>query len=165
MLTSKTRSPLRCLLIVTYPFTGLHGVTISKQRSGERVFDVNTDGVAHYGMYADWVEDAEHVAGADGPALADDLARGAEAYLQTWERAWGLAPDSCRNPGLRTTVRAFTRAADTGLRARALMQRVGQPWQRLGDEFTYCAREPDRKRVLMTVELSRAGRVVDVRRH
>ena len=149
---------------VTYPFTGLHGVTIDRQRSGERVFDVNTDGVAHYGMYADWVEDAEHVAGADGPALADDLARGAEAYLQTWERAWGLAPDSCRNPGLRMTVRAFTRAADNGLHVRALMQRVGQPWQRLGDELTYCARDAGSKRVLMTVELSRAGKVDDVRR-
>jgi hypothetical protein len=149
---------------VTYPFTGLHGVTIDRQRSGERVFDINADGVAHYGLYADWVEDAEHVAGADGAALGADLARGAEAYLQTWERAWGLEPDSCRNPGLRLSVRAFTRAADPGLRARALMRRVGQPWQRLGREFTYCAKEPGKRRVLMTVELSRAGRVVGVRR-
>ena len=101
---------------VTYPFTGLGGVRVDRQRSGERVYDVNSDGVAHYGLYADWVEDAEHVAGADGPALGADLARGAEAYLQTWERAWGLAPDSCRNPGLRTSVKRFTRAADTGHR-------------------------------------------------
>ncbi|KRE93914.1 hypothetical protein ASG76_10855 [Nocardioides sp. Soil774] len=149
---------------VTYPFTGLGGVTIARQRSGERVFDINTDGVAHYGMYADWVEDAEHVAGADGPALAADLSRGAEAYLQTWERAWGLAPDSCRNPGLRMSVRAFTRAAAPHLGTRALMRRLGQPWQRLGREFTYCAREPGRKRVLMTVELSRSGKVTAVRR-
>ncbi|WP_374457038.1 hypothetical protein [Nocardioides sp.] len=149
---------------VTYPFTGLGGVTVDRQRSGERVFDVNTDGVAHYGLYADWVEDAEHVAGAEGGALAADLSRGAEAYLQTWERAWGLAPDSCRNPGLRTSVRTFIRAADPGLRARALMRRVGQPWQRLGREFTYCATKPGRERVLMTVELSRGGTVVGVRR-
>ena len=149
---------------VTYPFTGLGGVTIDRQRSGERVFDVNTDGVAHYGLYADWVEDAEHVAGSDGAALGADLARGAEAYLQTWERAWGLAPDSCRNPGLRRSVKAFTRAADTGLGARALMRRLGQPWQRLGREFTYCAKEPGKQRVLMTVELSRGGKVVGVRR-
>ena len=149
---------------VTYPFTGLGGVTIDRERSGERVFDINTDGVAHYGLYADWVEDAEHVAGADGAALGADLARGAEAYLQTWERAWGIAPDSCRNPGLRLSVRAFTRAADPGLRARALMRRVGQPWQRLGREFTYCAKTSARQRVPMTVELSRAGKVVGVRR-
>jgi hypothetical protein len=137
---------------------------VSRQRSGERVFDINTDGVAHYGLYPDWVEDAEHVAGADGPALAADLARGAEAYLQTWERAWGLAPDSCRNPDLRRSVRAFTRAADIGIRARALMRRVGQPWLRLGRELTYCARTPDRPRVLMIVELSRSGKVMAVRR-
>ena len=149
---------------MTYPFTGLDGVTISQQRSGVRVFDVNADGVAHYGMYADWVEDVERVAGADGAALSADLGRGAEAYLQTWERSWGIAPDSCRNPGLRMSVRAFTRAADTGLRARALMQRVGQPWQRLGREFSYCAKKPGKKRVLMTVELSRKGKVTGVRR-
>jgi hypothetical protein len=149
---------------VTYPFTGLDGVTISQQRSGERVFDINTDGVAHYGMYADWVEDVEHVAGADGAALGADLGRGAEAYLQTWERAWGIAPDSCRNPALRKSVRSFTRAADTGLRAKALMQRVGQPWQRLGRTFTYCARKPGKQRVLMTVELSGKGKVTGVRR-
>ena len=61
-------------------------------------------------------------------------------------------------------IRAFTRAADTGLRARALMRRVGQPWQRLGREFTYCARKPGKKRVLMTVELSAKGKVTAVRR-
>jgi hypothetical protein len=149
---------------VTYPFTGLDGVTISQQRSGERVFDINRDGVAHYGMYADWVEDVEHVAGADGAALGADLSRGAEAYLQTWERSWGVAPDSCRNPGLRRSVRSFSRAAETGLRAKALMLRVGQPWQRLGQEFTYCAKRPGKKRVLMTVELSRKGKVTAVRR-
>lgn len=149
---------------VTYPFTGLGGVRIDRQRSGERVFDINADGVAHYGLYADWVEDAEHVAGTDGDALAADLSRGAEAYLQTWERSWGVAPDSCRNPSLRQSVRAFTRTADRGLTTRALMRRLGQPWQRLGREFTYCAKAPGRKRVLMTVELSRGGKVVGVRR-
>lgn len=149
---------------VTYPFTGLGGTMIDRQRSGERVFDINTDGVSHYGMYADWVEDVQHVAGADGAALGADLARGAEAYLQTWERSWGLAPDSCRNPGLRRSVTAFTRAAATGIGTRALMRRVGQPWQRLGREFTYCAQQPGKTRVLMTVELSRGGRVVAVGR-
>ena len=64
----------------------------------------------------------------------------------------------------RTSVKRFTRAADTGLGVRALMRRVGQPWQRLGRELTYCAKKPGRKRVLMTVELSRAGRVTGVRR-
>lgn len=86
------------------------------------------------------------------------------AGAQTWERAWGLEPDSCRNPGLRRSVKAFTRVADTGLGTRALMRRVGQPWQRLGREFTYCAKRPGTQRVLMTVELSRDGKVTRVRR-
>ncbi|GAA1914142.1 peptidase [Nocardioides hwasunensis] len=149
---------------VTYPFRGLGGVTVGQQRSGERVFDVNTDGVAHYGLYADWVEDAEHVAGADGPALAADLSRGAEAYLQTWERAWGIAPDSCRNPRLRRSVRAFTKAATPGIRTRELMRRVGQPWQRIGRELTYCAKAPGEQRVLITVAMSGVGKVRSVRR-
>jgi hypothetical protein len=54
--------------------------------------------------------------------------------------------------------------ADTGIGVRALMRRVGQPWQRLGRELTYCAKEPGRKRVLMSVELSRAGKVTGVGR-
>ena len=53
--------------------------------------------------------------------------------------------------------------AHTGIGVRALMRRVGQPWQRLGRELTYCAKEPGRKRVLMTVELSRAGKVTGLR--
>ena len=46
-------------------------------------------------------------------------------------------------------VRAFTRAVDAGLRARALMQRVGQPWQRFCRACTYCARKPGERRVLV----------------
>ena len=32
-------------------------VTVGQQRSGQRVYDINVDGVAHYGLYPDWVED------------------------------------------------------------------------------------------------------------
>ena len=44
------------------------------------------------------------------------------------------------------------------------MQRVGQPWQRLGREFTYCAKKPGKQRVLMTRRAVRAGKVTGVRR-
>ncbi len=93
---------------VTYPFRGLNGVVIDKQRAGQRVYDINVDGVAQYGLYPDWVQDLRMVAGrqhgGDGAGLLDDMARGTEAYLQMWERSIGIAPDSCRNPGLRLTV-------------------------------------------------------------
>ena len=52
---------------VEYPFTGMGGVTVDKQRAGERVYDINVDGVAQYGLYPDWIEDLRQVAGgADG---------------------------------------------------------------------------------------------------
>ena len=78
---------------VRYPFTGLGGVTVGKQHSGRRVYDINRDGVAHYGLYPDWVEDLRKLAGRD---IVDDMARGPEAYLQMWERAVGVTNDGCR---------------------------------------------------------------------
>jgi hypothetical protein len=147
---------------VTYPFRGFNGVTVDRQVAGQRVYDINVDGVAQYGAYPDWIEDAALVAGPEGAALKDDMWRGAEAYLQTWERAEGIAPDSCRNPGLRRTVPAFIRAARAGLSTRALMSRVGQPYERLGSHYTYCAKSAAGKKVTMSVSLSPAGRVVSV---
>ncbi|NYG54481.1 hypothetical protein [Nocardioides perillae] len=149
---------------VRYPFRGIGGITLDRQRSGQRLHDVNVDGVAHYGLYPDWVEDLRQVAGKDGDAIVEDMTRGPEAYLQTWERAESIRPDSCRNPGLRRSVRALDRAVRTGMSTRAVLRAVGQPFVRVGREFRYCAEAPGRPKVAMTVELSRAGRVVDVRR-
>ena len=76
---------------VTYPFKSFDGrQTIDKQRSGQRVYDINVDGVAHYGLFPDWVEDLRHIGGQE---VVDDLGRGAEAYLQMWERARRRAAD------------------------------------------------------------------------
>jgi microsomal dipeptidase-like Zn-dependent dipeptidase len=70
---------------VVYPFTTFDGGSVvSKQVSGERTFDVNTDGVAHYGQVPDWVEDIRIVG---GKGIVDDLARGAESYLRTMKKA------------------------------------------------------------------------------
>ena len=49
-------------------------------------FDINTDGVANYGLYPDWIEDLRHLAGDE---IVNDMGRGAEAYLEMWERAAG----------------------------------------------------------------------------
>ena len=71
---------------VTYPFASFDGrATIHQSQWGNRLWDLNLDGASHYGLYADWVEDLRLVAGQD---IVDDLARGAEAYLQMWERAF-----------------------------------------------------------------------------
>lgn len=147
---------------VRYPFRGLHGVRIDKQHAGRRVYDLNVEGVAQYGLYPDWIEDLRKVSGGD--AIVDDMTRGPEAYLQTWERAEGIKPDPCRNPGLRRTVAGFEQAVRPGMGVRAVMRAVGQPWQRLGRTFTSCARTPSRARVVMKVDLTQAGRVAAVRR-
>ncbi|GAA4374112.1 hypothetical protein [Nocardioides caricicola] len=149
--------------LVTYPFEGLGGVTVEQQRAGERVYDINVDGVAQYGLYPDWIEDLGQVADSqkagDGARIQDDMARGAEAYLQMWERATGIAPDSCRNPGLRLGLGKVRSLIRPGLTTRAVMQAVGQPYQRLGSTYRFCARSASDPKVMVTVRFSRAGRV------
>jgi len=152
---------------VTYPFRGIGGVTVKKQHAGERVYDINTDGVAQYGLYPDWIQDLRMVADAergDGAAIVADMARGAEAYLQTWERAQGIAADPCRNPRLRASVGAFERIVQPGLTAQQVMRTVGQPFLRRNLAYTYCATGSDRREVRMTVQLTPSGRVSAVRR-
>ncbi|GAB2865873.1 hypothetical protein [Nocardioides pacificus] len=150
---------------VTYPFRGLGGITVDKQRSGSRVYDINADGVAHYGLYPDWIEDLRRIGGTrDGAAISEDMARGAEAYLQTWERAQGARPDSCRNPGLRRTTRAFSRAVRPGMSTERVIAKVGQPYLRLGTSYTYCVRKPSARTAKVRVVFTQAGRVRTVTR-
>jgi microsomal dipeptidase-like Zn-dependent dipeptidase len=65
---------------VKYPFTALDGRTLDKASTGLRQWDYNAEGMAHYGLMPDWIEDMRTLAGAP---LVDDLAHGAEQYLQT----------------------------------------------------------------------------------
>ncbi len=70
---------------VRYPFTSFDGaVTLDRQVSGTRTYDINVDGVDHYGLYPDWIEDLRVIA---GDQIVRDLANGAEVYLQMWARA------------------------------------------------------------------------------
>ncbi|RVU23072.1 hypothetical protein EOT10_18575 [Streptomyces antnestii] len=67
---------------VKYPFRSTDGGSlIDKQITGERTWDFNTDGGAHYGMVPDWIEDIRIVG---GQKVVDDLFSGAESYLRTW---------------------------------------------------------------------------------
>ncbi|MFS3127401.1 hypothetical protein ACLM5J_03245 [Nocardioides sp. Bht2] len=134
---------------VTYPVTGFNGVRVDRQRSGSRQFDINTDGVAHYGLYPDWIADLTKVSGST--AINDDMIRGAEAYLQTWERAHGVRADSCRNPELRKPLKKVRKLLKRGMTTNAVMTAVGQPYERLGTSYTFCAKKPVR---------NRAGKVV-----
>jgi microsomal dipeptidase-like Zn-dependent dipeptidase len=74
---------------VRYPFKTFDGAsTIDRQHSGTRTYDINVDGVDHYGLYPDWIEDLRLIA---GPQIVADMANGAEAYLQLWARAEAAA--------------------------------------------------------------------------
>jgi hypothetical protein len=70
---------------VVYPFDTFDGGTVvHQQRSGTRLYHVNQDGAAHYGLFTDYVEDLR---GLGGDQIVADMANGAEAYLRMWARA------------------------------------------------------------------------------
>lgn len=72
---------------LVYPFTAPSGEVMDRWQFGERVYDLNVDGVAQYGLYADWIADVLHRAGPDRAELERQLMNGAEAWTATWEAA------------------------------------------------------------------------------
>jgi microsomal dipeptidase-like Zn-dependent dipeptidase len=69
-----------------YPFTSyLCHVTFKREKTGIRVFDLNKDGVAHYGLIADLIADMQHRK--NGKKALGLLFHSAEAYLEMWGRA------------------------------------------------------------------------------
>lgn len=67
-----------------YPFTNEFGLVFDRQVSGNRTLDLNRDGVAHYGLVADEIEDIRQRAGSE---TYEAIMNSAEGYLQMWERA------------------------------------------------------------------------------
>jgi hypothetical protein len=135
---------------VSYPFRSFDGLTVDRQRSGQRVYDINVDGMAHYGLFPDWVEDLRLIA---GEQVVRDLGRGAEAYLQMWERAVGVPASRCEPRRARATRRGLGRVR---LRATSvgLLRRAGQPRRRAGRTWRWCR---------VTARLTARGRVAAVR--
>ena len=86
--SSAARAPAPTKNPVVYPFKSWDGKqTISKLTTGQHTWDVNTDGIANYGLFPDWLEDIRKVG---GNGIVKDFGRGAEAYLEMWERAVGV---------------------------------------------------------------------------
>jgi len=85
---------------ISYPFTLFEGaewgeqfaniepVTFEQSSSelGGRYFDYNEEGIAHYGLYADWVEAVRLHGGAEA---LDALFNSAEDYIRAWEQVEG----------------------------------------------------------------------------
>ena len=144
---------------IRYPFKSFDGkVTLDQQRSGERVYDLNTDGMAHYGLFPDWLEEMRIQA---GDQIVEEMARGAEAYLQMWERAEGIrAAHRCGAGGGGFKARRLKRMR-LGMTAEQLLKaRRRQPLER-GRAWTYCVREPRtaRRSPRLMAVFNRRGRV------
>lgn len=67
-----------------YPFETEFGLSIDKQVTGNRTFDYNTDGMAHYGFIADHIQDIRE---RNSERIYEAVMNSAEAYLQMWERS------------------------------------------------------------------------------
>jgi hypothetical protein len=62
---------------------------LSRSYAGQRDFDINIDGVAHYGLLPDFLQDLKNIG-----LTNDDLAplfRSAEDYIQVWEKCERLS--------------------------------------------------------------------------
>jgi hypothetical protein len=119
---------------VTYPFKSIDGATtVHEQRTGERAFDYAKEGVAHYGLYADWLNEVQKTG---GPKIRRDMLRGSEAYLEMWERAVGVPSSRCLGARSRFSSRGLG-PLRLGLSYKALLERAGQPLRRTR-AWSYC---------------------------
>jgi microsomal dipeptidase-like Zn-dependent dipeptidase len=139
---------------VKYPFKSFDGgVTFDRQQSGSRVFDINTDGVAHYGMYPDWIEDVRQIA---GNSAIRDMTQGPEAYLQMWERAEGVPGPGCLDRRVKLD-RGSVDGVKPGLHPEKLLMSAGQPQERDAQSWGWCANGKGKAEV--RASLSKSGTV------
>jgi hypothetical protein len=75
--TDAARHPLR------YPFRSFDGrVRFGRERTGTKAFDINRDGVAHYGLVPELLANVRRQP--NGKRALATLFRSAAAYLRTW---------------------------------------------------------------------------------
>ena len=139
---------------VQYPFKSFDGrVSFDRQVTGERTFDYVSEGVSHYGLYADWFEDLRLRAGDE---MLRDMWDGAEAYLQMWERATGVPARGCRAPQSRIGRRG-ARGLRLGARFGKVLGSAGQPQQR-GRAWSWCVRGRRNAKAADVAVFSRRGK-------
>ena len=128
---------------------------VRRQRSGAREFDINKDGVAHYGLYPDWVEDLRKIA---GDQIVEDMSRGAEAYLQMWERAVGVPRDALPHAEGRLQGRAASAAAPRARPAAAAAAARASRCARTR-AWTWCVRGKRNRKAKVVAVFTRRGKV------
>ena len=92
--------------------------------------------MAHYGLYPDWIQDLKMLAGDD---IVKDMSRGPEAYLQMWERAYGIKPNACTTPSSKLSPTVIKSRVKAGMTSWQTLKAIGQPDRRLGNTFSYCS--------------------------
>ena len=141
--------------VMSYPFRSVAGdVTFTQQHTGSRTFDYRTEGIAHYGLYADWLRDVQLHA---PPQLITDFMQSAEAYLQMWERAEGVHGPACL-PGDMTLRAGGLGQMRLGANADDLLRATGQPQVRTSS-WSWCVDGAGSAGPAATAVLTRAGNV------
>jgi hypothetical protein len=140
---------------VDYPFKSYDGkVNFKRQTTGERTFDYNTEGVAHYGLYPEWFEDLQTTGGGK---LARDMWEGSEAYLEMWERADGIRTPGCKPTSGHVNAGGLGKLR-LGDRWEGLLRHAGQPQHR-DRAWSWCVRGDHNAHAADVAELSKGGRV------
>ncbi|MFL5871377.1 MAG: hypothetical protein ACJ75R_09865 [Solirubrobacterales bacterium] len=140
---------------VDYPFKSYDGgTTVSRERSGDRVFDYDRDGVATYGQYPEWLEEVRK---AGGPKVVRDMLHGSEAYLEMWERAAGVPSRRCQGARARFGAGGLG-PIRLGLTPRKLLMRAGQPVRRQR-AWVYCVSGKGNSHAAETAVMTPGGRV------
>ncbi len=78
-----------------YPFTSEMGLVFNKQKSGNQEYNLNDDGIAHYGLVADHLQDIREQTSS---RVYESVMNSAEAYLQMWQRAEANTNNDYVNP-------------------------------------------------------------------
>ncbi len=137
------------------------GVTIAQHTSGVRTYDISDDGVAHYGLFADWLRELSLAADelapdrGGGEAVIADMLRGPETYLQMWERAVYGGNDCVSD---RSTLQTEDLHALLGANLEGFLTAAGQPIAREGAAYTYCVEDTLGDLLLVDVEFDADGR-------
>jgi hypothetical protein len=121
---------------VRYPFKSYVGnVAFTREVWGQRTFDLNDDGLANYGLYADWLRSLQL---AGGNAMMSDMFHGAESYLEMWERAVGVPSTRCLAARIRFGTHGLGHRLRLGETTTQALFSAGQPGTRPGRSFRYC---------------------------
>jgi hypothetical protein len=140
---------------VRYPFHSYLGhVTFNHEVWDKRSFDLNSDGLANYGMYADWLDQIQQLG---GRPLMNDMFQGAESFLEMWERAYGVPKTRCLAARQRFSASGLGRSIRLGDSAQQALYRAGQPYWRPGRSFRYCVTGRQRRAAAVAAVFNRGG--------